>query len=202
MVKIFNLFFFIVATLCTSVHAFSKATGSCAAGKTAIISEPHTTATKITTGSLATGGYTVKIGTTTLSTASTATFSVGVSTTITISGAKAFTGFFARLGEVGGVQTDTAFTATSTAVQIPKLCTAAGVGGICQTSASKKTTVSAGLKLTAAATAMPLDVIIVVLGNDNVSEYYYSQFKVSSVAAKVPTKKPTKKPTLRPTIKK
>ena len=147
----------------------------------------------------------LKLGSTKLLTTTTSTFTVGVATTLTISGTKAFTGFFARLGEVGGVQTDTAFTGTGN-VQVPKVCIAAGVGGICQTSASSKTSVTATLKLGSAAASMPLDVTIVVVGNDNVSEYYYTQFKISAVAAKVPTKvptkKPTKRPTLRPTVKK
>ena len=160
-------------------------------------------ADSLKTGTLATGGFSVKLGSTKLSTATTttSTFTVGVSTTLTISGTKAFTGFFARLGEIGGVQTDTAFTGTGD-VQVPKLCTVAGVGGICQTSASKKTSVTATLKLGSAAASMPLDVIIVVSGNSTNSEYYYTQYKISAVAAKVPTKVPTKKPTLRPTVKK
>ena len=68
-------------------------------------------------------------------------------------------------------------------MKIPRVCTVAGFGGVCQTSASEKTSVTASLRLDTAATSMPLDVTIVVVGNDNVSEYYYTQFMLSAVTS-------------------
>ena len=186
-------------------HAFSSATGSCAAGDAAIDGGPHLKAQRIITGSLATGGFSVKLGATTLTLASPSTFTVNVGTTLTITGQKAFTGFFMRLGEVGGVQTDTALSGTGD-VKVPRVCTAAGVGGVCQTSGSLKTSVTASLILTTAAASMPLDVIIVVVGDNSVSEYYYSQFLLSAIPANTsPTMNPvgtpsTFKPVVTPTM--
>ena len=111
MKSLFHLLF-ITATLCTSVRAFPSNVGNCDAGIEAINGDPHISATAITTGSLAMGGFSVKLGTTTLSPTITSTFAVGVNTTLTITGTKAFTGFFMRLGEVGGVETDTALSGT------------------------------------------------------------------------------------------
>ena len=190
----------IVAAFWCSAHAFPSTTGSCAAGSAAIVSDPHTTATRIITGSLAIGGYSVKLGATTLSPTSTSTFTVGVGTTLTISGTKPFTGFFMRLGEVGGVQTDTALSGTGN-VKIPAVCVAAGVGGVCHTSSSTKTSVTASLRLDSAAASMPLDVTIVVSGNNDVSEYYYSRFLLSAVVANTPlTMSPVVTPTLKPVL--
>ena len=147
MKSLFQLF--VAATLCTSVHAFSTSTGSCAAGELAINGDPHVSALTIITGSLATGGFSVQLGTTTLSPTTTTTFTVGVGTTLTITGQKTFKGFFMRLGEVGGVQTDTALSGTGN-VKVPKVCITAGVGGVCQTSAAEKTSVTASLRLVTA----------------------------------------------------
>ena len=151
----FGHFLFIAATLCTSVHTFPTTISNCEAGLEAINGDPHISATTITTGTLDIGGFSVKLGTTTLSTTATSTFAVGVNTTLTITGTKAFTGFFMRLGEVGGVETDTALSGTGN-VKKPKICTVAGVGGVCHTSASQKTSVTAVLRLDAAAASMPL----------------------------------------------
>ena len=190
----------LAATLRLSAHAFPSTTGSCAAGSEAIVSDPHTTATRIITGSLAIGGYSVKLGATTLSPTSTSTFTVGVGTTLTITGTKPFTGFFVRLGEVDGVQTDTALSGTGD-VKIPRVCTTAGVGGVCQTSSSRKTSVTASLRLDSAAASMPLDVTIVVSGNNDVSEYYYSQFVLSATPANTPlTMNPIVTPTMSPAV--
>ena len=190
----------LAATLRLSAHAFPSTTGSCAAGSAAIVSDPHTTATRIITGSLAIGGYSVKLGATTLSPTSTSTFTVGVGTTLTISGTKPFTGFFMRLGEVGGVQTDTALSGTGD-VKVPRVCTTAGVGGVCQTSSSTKTSVTASLRLDSAAASMPLDVTIVVSGDNAVSEYYYSQFLLSAAPANTPlTMSPAVTPTISPVL--
>ena len=142
----------------------------------------------------------MKLGSTTLSPTSTATFSVGVGTTLTISGTKPFTGFFMRLGEVGGVQTDTALSGTGD-VQVPRVCTTAGVGGVCQTSSSRKTSVTASLRLDSAAASMPLDVTIVVSAGGDVSEYYYSRFLLSAAVANTPlTMSPAVTPTLSPVV--
>ena len=204
MLRLFNLLC-LAAALHLSAHAFPSTTGSCAAGSDAIISDPHTTATRVITGPLATAGYTVKLGATTLSPTSTATFSVGVGTTLTISGTKPFTGFFMRLGEVGGVQTDTALSGTGD-VKVPRVCTTAGVGGVCQTSSSSKTSVTASLRLDSAAASMPLDVTIVVSAGGSVSEHYYSQFLLTAAAANTPLTMssavtPTMKPAMTPTLK-
>ena len=90
-----------------SADTFPSATGSCAAGDRAIDGGPHLAAKTIITSSLATGGFSVKLGATTLSPTSTSAFTANVGTTFTITGQNAFTGFSMRLGEVGGVQTDT-----------------------------------------------------------------------------------------------
>ena len=196
----FGHFLFIAATLCTSVHTFPTTISNCEAGLEAINGDPHISATTITTGTLDIGGFSVKLGTTTLSTTATSTFAVGVNTTLTITGTKAFTGFFMRLGEVGGVETDTALSGTGN-VKKPKICTVAGVGGVCHTSASEKTSVTAVLRLDAAAASMPLDVTIVVSANDDVSEYYYTEYKISAVSASTPTLNPTASPTVAVTAK-
>ena len=101
-----------------SADAFPSATGSCAAGDRAIDGGPHLAAQTIITGSLATGGFSVKLGATPLSPTSTSAFTINLGTTLTITGTKAFTGFFMRLGEVGGVQTDTALSGTGD-VKVP-----------------------------------------------------------------------------------
>ena len=191
---------FIAATLCTSVHAFPNTISNCEAGLEAINGEPHVPAPTIITGSLANGGFSVKLGTTTLSPTTTSTFPVGINTTLTITGTKAFTGFFMRLGEVGGVETDTALSGTGN-VKRPKPCISAGVGGVCHTSSSEKTSVTAVLRLDAAAASMPLDVTIVVSANDDVSEYYYTEYKISAVSASAPTLNPTASPTVAVTAK-
>jgi hypothetical protein len=191
---------FIAATLCTSVHAFPTTISNCEAGLEAINGEPHVPAPTIITGSLDIGGFSVKLGTTTLSTTTTSTFAVGVNTTLTITGTKAFKGFFMRLGEVGGVQTDTALSGTGN-VKVPKVCITAGVGGVCHTSSSEKTSVTAVLRLDAAAASMPLDVTIVVVADYDVSEYYYTEYKISAVSASTPTLNPTASPTVAITAK-
>jgi hypothetical protein len=198
MMRLVNLLF-MLAVLCPSVNAFPYGAGSCNAGNKAASGGPHMVGT-ITTGTLAKGGFSVKLGATTLSPTVTSSFTVNTATTLTITGTKSFKGFIMRLGEVGGVQTDTALSGTG-AVQVSSLCTGvAGVGGVTHTSKTAKTSVSASLKLKAAASSMPLDVTIVVQADNGVSEYYYSQFKISAIPAKSPTRKPSNKPSLRRTV--
>jgi hypothetical protein len=124
-----------------SVHAFSSATGGCAARNCAFYAGPHLKG-KITNGLLATGGLSVTFGGMTLSTLATTTFfTVGKATPLTISSTKTCTGIVMRLSEVRGVQTNTTLSGTDT-VQVTKLCTTVGVGGICQTSRSNTTSVT------------------------------------------------------------
>ena len=167
----------IAFALFDSVLAYSSGAGSCSAGNNAVGST-HKTG-KITTGSLAKGGFTVKLGGVALSTSTTRTFSANTATTLTLSG-PSFKGFLLRLGEVGSVQTDNALTGSGT-VQVSSMCTSAGVGGVTHTSSVAKTSVSATLKVTSAASSLPLDVTVVVRNSAGISTYYYSQFKISAV---------------------
>ena len=186
--RVVTYFVVVAFALCESVLAYSSGAGSCSAGNNAVAST-HKSGT-ITTGSLAKGGFTVKLGGVALSTSTTRTFSVNTATTLTISG-PSFKGFLVRLGEVGSVQTDNALTGSGT-VKVSSMCTSAGVGGVTHTSSTAKTSVSATLKLASAASSLPLDVTVVVRNSGGISTYYYSQFKVSAV-----TKAPTKRPTVR-----
>ena len=186
----------IAFALFESVLAYPSGAGSCNAGNNAVGST-HKTGT-ITTGSLATGGFTVKLSGVALSTSTTRTFYVNTASTLTLSG-PSFKGFLLRLGEVGSVQTDNALTGSGT-VKVSPLCTSAGVGGVTHTSNTVKSSVSATLKVTSAASSLPLDVTVVVRNSAGISTYYYSQFKISAVT-KTPTRRPTRRPTKRPTVK-
>ena len=172
---------FLALTLITSVYAFPSATCSYAAGNLAIYDGPHLKG-RITTGSLATGGLSVTLGGVTLFTLTTTTFAVGIATPLTISSTKKFEGLFMRFREVGGVQTEIALAGTGM-VQVAKPCTAAGVGGVCQTSNSDRNRVTTNIQLGAVASSMTLDITIVALGDKGISVYNYSQFLMSAILA-------------------
>ena len=184
-----------------TVLAYSNGAGGCTAGNTAVQSI-HLTQT-IKTGSLATGGFSVTLGTTKLVAGVPTTFPINTATSLTITGTKSFKGFLMRLGEVGGVQTDAAFSVvTGGGVQVSSKCTGVeGVGGVTHTSSALKTKATATLKLGSAASSMPLDVTVVVVNTGGVSEYYYTQFKLSAGSSTTPVKAPSRKPSLRPTVK-
>lgn len=185
--RLASSFLIAASLLCESVSAFSTGAGGCSAGNTAVQSS-HLTNPK--TGSLADGGFSVSLAGSTLAAGSTSTFAINTDTSLTVAstGSKMFRGFLLRLGETGGVSTDTAFTFAGTDIQKAAACS--DVGGVTHTSPSDKTTVSATLKLTAAATAMPLDVTVVVQNSGGVSEYYYSQFLLTSEADLLATPAP------------
>ena len=184
-----------------TVLAFSNGAGGCTAGNTAVQSIHLTQSIK--TGSLATGGFSVTLGITKLVAGVPSTFPINTATSLTIAGTKSFKGFLMRLGEVGGVQTDAAFSVvTSGGIQISTKCTGVeGVGGVTHTSSALKSKATATLKVASAAASMPLDVTVVVVNTGGVSEYYYSQFKVSAGGSTTPLQAPSKKPSLRPTVK-
>jgi hypothetical protein len=174
----------IAATVCTNyfaVHAYPSASGSCAAG-VGSVQGSHLSSRAIT-GTLAKGGFSVSLGGVNLVADGTTTFPINTNTPLTLTGTKSFKGFLMRLGSQGGVTTTTALSAGSS-MQVLNLCTDAGVGGVTQTSSSSKSTVTATLNMGAASSGMPLDVVVVV-SNSGTSEYYHSQFFLTSAAAAV-----------------
>jgi hypothetical protein len=104
--------------LCQSVVAYPSGAGGCTAGNTAVQSlhlAPESGT--IVTGSLANGGFTVSLDGAKLIADSTYTFSTYTDTALTITGTtKTFRGFLVRLGETGGVYTDSALSGNTTDV--------------------------------------------------------------------------------------
>jgi hypothetical protein len=167
-----------VATLCQSAAAFPNGAGGCSVG-IAAVQGSHLT--NPTTGSLADGGLSISLGGVTLAAGSTTAFPVNTDTVITVSSTtKSFKGFLLRLGETGGVTTDNAWSFAGLDIQKAFACF--DVGGVTHTSNNVKTSISATLRLPTAATAMPLDVTIVIQ-NVGGSEYYYSQYLLTAVDA-------------------
>ena len=162
----------VASSLYKSVDAFPSGAGGCTAGNNAV-QGPHLY--NPTTGSLADGGLSISLAGVTLTAGSTTTFPVSRDTVVTVtSTAKSFKGFLLRLGETGGVSTDTAWSFTGPDVQKARVCF--DVGGVTHTSSSTKTSISAILNVPTPATAMPLDVTVVIANGIRNSEYYYSQY--------------------------
>lgn len=167
-----------VVTLFQIVAAFPSGAGGCSAGNKAVAGS-HLSNAK-TTGSLASAGLSISVGGKTLVAGSTTTFPINTNTVVKINSKnKSFKGFLVRLGETGGVSTDSAWSVSSSTVKKASACTS--VGGVTHTSSSAKTSVSATLKLTKAATKMPLDVTIVISNGNGQSEYYYSRYFLTSM---------------------
>jgi hypothetical protein len=120
--------------MCKSVAAFPTGAGACSAGNTAV-QDSHLV--NPTTGSLASAGFLVSLGGALVVEDSTSTFPIGTNVELKVDASnKPFLGFLIRLGETGGVSTDSAFSVTGTEIKIAPVCTA--VGGVTHTSASKK----------------------------------------------------------------
>jgi hypothetical protein len=184
----------IAAIVCKSVVAYSSGAGSCSAGNNAVQSSHLTDPT---TGSLADGGFSVSLGGSKLAEGTPSTFSINTDYALTIRGGT-FRGFLMRLGNTG-VSTEEVFSVFGSDIQLAAVCT--DVGGVTHSSPDEKTEVAAALNLEAAASNMPLDVTIVVKNSGGASEYYYSQFELSSKEAGVaPTAgAETPEPTISPT---
>jgi len=107
----------------------------------------------------------------------TASLKKNTSYTITVTGlsGKTFKGILIRVGEVSTstAQSDNALTAVSP-LKKQTLCTT--VGGVTHSNANSKSTASALLKVTAAATKMPLDISIIA---GSVTGKFYSQYFVT-----------------------
>jgi len=194
-----------VALCKSSVFAFPSSAGSCNAGNNALVGagSDHLTGGKtIKTGSLTTGSYAVTLGGSVLTPNVVSTFPTNTNTNLVITGTKGFKGFLVRLGKVGEVNS---LTPVGTNMQVSSICTSSNVGGVSHTNANSKTSITTTLKVTGVASSMPLDITIVVQNSNGLSEYYFSQFLLSSTAVtKVPTNAPvtTKVPTNAPVVTK
>ena len=188
-----------VALCKSSVFAYPSFAGSCNAGNKALAGSDHLLGgNTIKTGSLATGSYAVTLGGSVLTPNVVSTFPTNTNTNLVITGTKAFKGFLVRLGKVGEINS---LTPVGTNMQVSSICTSSNVGGVSHTNANSKTSITTTLKVTGVASSMPLDITIVVQNSNGLSEYYYSQFLLSSTAVtKVPTNAPvtTKVPTNAP----
>ena len=190
-----------VALCKSSVLAFPSSAGSCNSGNNALAGSDHLLGgNTIKTGSLATGSYAVTLGGSVLTPNVVSTFPTNTNTNLVITGTKAFKGFLVRLGKVGEVNS---LTPVGTNMQVSSICTSSNVGGVTHTNSNSKTSITTTLKVTGVASSMPLDITIVVQNSNGLSEYYYSQFLLSStspVVTKVPTTAPvtTKVPTNAP----
>lgn len=171
--KFLTLLLLIVALLCKSATSSPVGASSCPANTAAVGGSHLTNAKK---GTLAAGGFTVRVGGVTLPAGGTAVFKT--SSTITVTGNKQFKGFLIRLGEIGNVSTDTALSTSSGGIS--SACRTAGVGGVTHTSSSLKRSVTATVRMTKAAVKMPLDITIVVINAGGKSEYYYSKYFLTS----------------------
>ena len=159
-------------TFLASTLAYPYGAGSCAAGSAAF-GGPHSG----TAVSLA-GNYQVKIGGVVVAPGATRSLKKNTSYTITVTGlsGKTFKGILIRLGEVSTTaQSDNALTAVSP-LQKSTLCTTAGVGGVTHSNKTAKSTASTLMKVTAAATKMPLDISIIA---GSVTEKFYSRYFVT-----------------------
>ena len=185
--RLFTPLALVVATLPKSTVAYPTGAGACTEGNTVVQGAHLTTTAK--TGSLADGGFSVSLGESALMPGAISTFDIDTNTALTITGRGTFRGFLMRLGETGGVSTVDAFSVTSSDVQLANACF--DVGGVTHTSNQAKTSASATLNLASAANDMPLDVTIVVENSGGVSEYYYSQFTLTAVAAGTGAVSPT-----------
>jgi hypothetical protein len=164
--------------MCKSVAAFPTGAGACSAGNTAV-RDAHLV--NPTTGSLASAGFLVSLGGALLLEDSTSTFPTATNVELRVNASnKLFLGFLIRLGETGGVSTESAFSVAGNDIQIAPVCDE--VGGVTHTSASAKSSISTTINLAASATAMPLDITIVVENSGGVSEYYYSQYLLTAQA--------------------
>ena len=150
--------------------AYPYGAGSCAAGSAAF-GGPHSG----TAVSLA-GKYQVKIGGVVVAPGATRSLKKNTSYTITVTGlsGKTFKGILIRLGEVSTTaQSDNALTAVSP-LKKNTYCTT--VGGVTHSNSNSKSTASTLVKVTAAATKMPLDISLIA---GSVTGKFYSRYFIT-----------------------
>lgn len=187
----------------STLQAYSFGAGGCDGGVPAV-GPPHFPpyVTSVTNGSLATGAITVLLDGQPLTPGVPASFLIGQSHNVTLKRGNSYKGILIRLGGAG----------TNALNPLPNdslystnfYCASVSASGVTHTSNVEKNESVAVLKVSTAASSLPLDVTVVIV-NEQTSEFYYSGFILNAVASinAAPTAapvKPTAKP-ITPTVK-
>lgn len=184
------------------VYSYSFGAGGCNGGGPAV-GGPHLSSPS--SGSLATGGFQVTLDSTPLTPGTATSFVTGQDHVLTlkVNTASFFKGVLFRLGSTNGVTTTSALAVQSGDSNLrlaSETCISEGVGGVTHTSNSQKVVATVTLRLNSVASALPLDITVVVQNSGGSSVYYYSGFTLNAVLATgVTNPSPTPLPTMNTT---
>jgi hypothetical protein len=158
--------------------AFPNQPGSCGAGIP--LQGSHLTNAQIGTGAISDGGFSFRIGGSTLDPRLTFSAPSG-GTDIELSGTSSFRGFLIR---ISGQGIDTSnFLVLGTGSRELSLCADQSVGGLGHSNNDSKSTVTGLLEVETATTGLTIEVTVVVSNGNGISEWYMSTYSVDVVAA-------------------